>query len=290
MADTYQTKLTVNGRNPGDNTLEVYRTAGTDCTELAATYRNQHFWLPTGNNWMTRKWISGENQDDGFKQCVCVNATNPTITSACLVNNCNGEQFSVPSRVGVVLDGFSGCTWTDTTTEVILSRYTVNDEIDITGTVVAPYVESTAGFSSILLAVKNGQYSGCADLDDEYDGICVRWIDSFFYPLQVVGNTPRDIFKGRVTVELYESSEGCGYLLVCLVHAAESTNFSKLTTPVALYYSEITNLPSVAELEAWLMAPIELSKCWVLPNGGAGLFGYCVDGLTAPSTIRIVPA
>lgn len=87
MPDTYQAKLTVTGRDPNDNTLEVYRTAGTDCTELAATYRNQHFWLPTGKNWMTRKWISGEDQNDGFKQCVCVNA------GASYVSGCG---FNVP--------------------------------------------------------------------------------------------------------------------------------------------------------------------------------------------------
>lgn len=83
MADTYQAKLTVTGRNPNDNTLEIYRTAGTDCTELAATYRNQHFWLPTGKNWMTRKWISGENQDDGFNQCICLRAAFGTLKTGC---------------------------------------------------------------------------------------------------------------------------------------------------------------------------------------------------------------
>jgi len=112
MADTYQTKLTVNGRNPGDNTLEVYRTAGTECTELAATYRNQHFWLPTGNNWFTRKWISGEDQDDGFKQCVCVNAALPVEYGNC----CVGDQYRVPHEfIGTVANGagsFSGYGYT----------------------------------------------------------------------------------------------------------------------------------------------------------------------------------
>lgn len=107
MADTYQAKLTVTGRNPNDNTLEIYRTAGTDCTELAATYRNQHFWLPTGKNWMTRKWISGEDHSDGFKQCVCVNATIATESKTCF--QC-GESttFQVPSTFGVELSGADG--------------------------------------------------------------------------------------------------------------------------------------------------------------------------------------
>lgn len=100
MADTYQTKLTVNGRNPNDNTLEVYRSTGTDCTELAATYRNQYFWLPTGKNWMTRKWISGENQDDGFNQCVCVNAT---INCETLCAN-----DSAPAVFSLTVSGISG--------------------------------------------------------------------------------------------------------------------------------------------------------------------------------------
>jgi len=95
VSDTYQTKLTVNGRNPGSNTLAVYRTAGTECTELAATYRNQNFWLPAGYNWMTRKWISGEDQGDSFKQCVCVLASPSKSVSCQFINASFSDVYRV---------------------------------------------------------------------------------------------------------------------------------------------------------------------------------------------------
>ena len=112
MSDTYQTKLAINGRNPGDNTLEVYRTAGTDCAELAATYRNQHFWLPTGKNWFTRKWISGEDQDDGFKQCVCVNGSVKTI-AGCTVDIEEAVNLPYSYIVEFLADGDPGASAND---------------------------------------------------------------------------------------------------------------------------------------------------------------------------------
>lgn len=101
MPDTYQAKLTITGRDPGDNTLEIYRTTGTACTEISATYRNRDFWIPTGRNWFTRKWISGEDQADGFNQCVCVNAKFRTIDGCKLDIT---ETVKIPYRYRVTFN------------------------------------------------------------------------------------------------------------------------------------------------------------------------------------------
>lgn len=263
--DTYQTKLTVNGRNPGDNTLEVYRTAGTDCTEIAATYRNQNFWLPTGKNWFTRKWISGEDQDDGFKQCVCVGAGYATQTGC--------SSIRIPQNWIIDSDGVVG---------------------DVS------YAFSTVGFAVNRSPVGLGQFNTTIDgtlfVESWHKGdgtvvgsnICNRDSIAFCHSWYA------QLASGPVapTCEILLFRDGLTFRLECNIGF---WTYVSGTSPLLMgaFYDEYT-ASSVADAESWLNSEhVFENSCaeWLCAgNGVPGSVTGCISStLTSISNVRIVP-
>lgn len=289
MADTYQTKLTVNGRNPGDNTLEVYRTAGTECTELAATYRNQHFWLPTGKNWFTRKWISGEDQDDGFKQCVCVNAGVPTTLVACDIASDLSASVSWPDNVTTVLTGFNGRFWDDyggTYSErAFFLKYTVVDDIgtanvDINGTHSTANSENDrcphVGESIVDHQCSHGTIISC----NPYT-FC-KFVSDQVYFLAVV----------RITHNLFYEETGSGIEYTWCSRVIAGYDVNLVSQEYGRLVAEYTSDPLVVaaggdrlqELNSWLLEPKTLNKCYEITPSGT------TEDLVIPSSIRVFPS